>query len=127
MKLINLVKARRALWAYTQEKVPAKLAYKIMKFVKSTSDEVDFYEGKIKEILSKYAEKDVNGEPMIDGSNIKIIKEPGAQDNCVKELNAVGEIDVEAPQVTFSLKELEVLDLTALEMFDLDEFIITEE
>lgn len=126
MKLANLVKARRTLWEYAQEKVPAKLAYKIMKFVKSTSDEVDFYEDKVKEILSKYAEKDANGEPIIDGSYIKI-KEPGAQENCVKELNAVGGIDVEAPQIKFSLRELEKLNLSALEMFDLDEFIVAEE
>lgn len=125
MKLGNLIQARKALMAYADEKVSAKLAYKMMKFVKATSDDVAFYDEKIKEIIMKYAEKDEKGEIVNDDGNIKLIKD--SADACQKEINAVAEIDVDKPQVGFLLSELDELKLSATEMFVLDEFIKIEE
>lgn len=125
MKLGNLIQARKALMAYTNEKVSAKLAYKMMKFVKATSDDVAFYDEKIKEIIMKYAEKDDNGEIINDNGNIKLIKDTA--NACQKEINGVADIDIDKPQVMFLLRELEELKLSATEMFSLDEFIKIEE
>lgn len=125
MKLGNLIQARKALMAYTDEKVSAKLAYKMMKFIKATSDDVAFYDEKIKEIIMKYAEKDESGEIVNDNGNIKLIK--GTANDCQKEINAVANIDIDNPQVGFFLSELDELTLSATEMFALDEFIKIEE
>lgn len=125
MKLGNLIQARKTLMAYTDEKLSAKLAYKMMKFVKSTSDDVAFYDEKIKEIIMKYAEKDDNGEIINDNGNIKLVK--GTANDCQKEINAVVDVDIDKPQVGFFLSELNELKLSATEMFALDEFITIEE
>ena len=125
MKLGNLIQARKALMAYADEKVSAQLAYKMMKFVKATSNDVAFYDDKIKEIIMQYAEKDDNGEIVNDNGNIKLIK--GTTNDCQKEITAVADIDIDKPQVMFLLRELDELKLSVAEMFVLDEFITIEE
>lgn len=125
MKLKNLIQARKTLSSYSEEKVSAKLAYKIMKFIKATSEEVAFYDEKIKEVIMKYAERDENNEVKADGNNIKLLK--GTGEDCQKEVNEIAEIEVEKPQIGFYLRELDELKLSAAEMFVLDEFITIEE
>lgn len=125
MKLGNLIQVQKTLMAYTDEKVSAKLAYKMMKFVKAISDDVAFYDEKIKGIIMKYAEKDEKGEIVNDEGNIRLIKD--LANDCQKEINAVADIDVDKPQVGFLLSELDELKLSAAEMFALDEFIKIEE
>lgn len=125
MKLGNLIQARKTLMPYIGEKVSAKLAYKMMKLIKSTLDEVDFYDNKVKEVIMKYAEKDDNGEIINDNGNIKLIKDTA--NDCQEEINDIANIDIDKPQVMFLLRELDELKLSATEMFALDEFIKIEE
>lgn len=125
MKLDNLIQARKTLMSYIDEKISARLAYKMMKLIKLTSDDATFYDDKIKEIIMKYAERDENNEVIADGNNIKLVR--GSGEDCQKEINEILEIEVEKPKIVFYLKEFDELKLSAAEMFALDEFITIEE
>ncbi len=125
MKLNILLQARKALMQRAQEKISTALSYKMMKFMKASADEDAFYNTKFKEIITKYAEKDENGNPVEQNGGIKIIKDK--IEDCQKEINAIGETEIEKPKITFTVWELEELKLSMAEVFALDEFIEGEE
>lgn len=124
MKLENLIQARKTLKTYANERVSSALAYKMMKFMKASSDEDAFYNEKIRDVISKFAEKDENGEFVMQNGAIRIIKDKVV--DCQKEIDAVGSTDIEKPKITFTLSELNELKLSMSEVFTLDEFITEE-
>jgi len=121
MKLSQLIKIRKTLETHAQESIPTALAYKIMKFIKASSEEGAFYNEKFREIIEKYADKDENGKPIINGSNIKIQTELIPE--CEKELRELEDTEVELPKIKFTVVELSPLKFSVAEMFILDEVI----
>lgn len=61
MKLNKLLQARNALAKRSNEQLPAGLAYKILKFMKASDTEEEFYRRGINTIIEKYGQKDANG------------------------------------------------------------------
>ena len=121
MNIVTLLSANELFHRFAQTKVAPRLAYKIMKFCKSVEIEEEFYNNRRNEIISTYAEKDENGYPIVEGDRVNIIKDKIAEANtAMLELN---NMDVEAPNVKFTLDELEVFELSVADMFVLDEFI----
>jgi len=123
MKIKNLIQARRVIASKAEEPVSVKLAYKMMKFIKASSDEGAFYNEKIRGVIEKYGEKDADGNLVIQDNGVKVRDEYIAE--CQTEISAIEETDVEC-NVKFTLTELEELKLSMNEIFALDT-IITEE
>lgn len=122
MNIITLINTARIFNQFAQTKLPSKLAYKIMKFCKSVATEEEFYNTKRNEIIDTYAVKDENGQVVAtDDGMIKII--PGKIDEANAALQELNDIEVEAPNVRFTLDELEGLELSVADMFALDAFI----
>ena len=121
MKLYNLLQIRTTLNAHTKDTMSTMLAYKIMKFIKSTEAEETFYNEKMQEILLKYGAKDENGDYIKSEGGIKIID--GKVDDCHKEINELAETEVEIPAITFTIDELSQINLTVAELYTLDEII----
>lgn len=123
MELNELLQARKILANHVNDKVCATLAYKLMKFLKSSDNEEEFYLTKIRELIDKYGEKDGEGKPVhADNGNIKI--EQSKVEECENEIENLGKTDVAEPTIKFNLLELSELKLSAKEMYALDNFVI---
>lgn len=118
MKLIDLLKARKVLDDHSAESIPTTLAYKIVKFIKATDVEANFYQEQIKILIDKYATKDENG-------NINVLPENAEEWNV-----AITELQntlIDTPAIRFNLIELEPLMFSVADMFALNELIIDEQ
>lgn len=123
MELNEVLQARKILADHIDDKVGATLAYKLMKFLKASDNEEEFYYTKLQEIISEYAMKDADGAPVIEDGNVKIL--PSKVKDCHDAMTDLCKISVAEPGITFDLKELSELRLSAKEMYSLDSFITT--
>lgn len=121
MELKKLMEARDVLISYFEKKLGGTLAYKIMKFLKGSEDEENFYTSKLKELLDEYSEKDTDGNFVTQDNNVKI-REDKIQE-CKEAINALGNTEVTAPSILFELDEIAELQLSAKEAYALDDFI----
>lgn len=122
MNIITLINAADILNQFANTKVSSKLAYKIMKFCKGVANEEEFYNSKINEIINTYAEKDEDGQVIVnDDGVVRIMQDKIAEANAaMMELNM---LEVDMPNVRFTLDELDGFELSATDMFVLDAFI----
>lgn len=122
MELNKLLEARRVLLSHVDDKVSGTLAYKIIKFAKSSDNEEEFYLSKLNALIAEYSEKDGEGNPVrVDGGNIKI-KSDKIQE-CENAVSQLGETEVEVPSIMFTVDDLSELKLSAREAYALDGFI----
>ena len=122
MNIITLLNIRQIFAQIAQMKISSKLAYKIMKFCKSIEIEEEFYDNKRMEIIRIYSEKDETGNPIVNADGTaKIIAEKMQEANrALRELNSM---EVEIPNIRFSLAELEEVKLSVADMYALDALI----
>lgn len=123
MNIVTLMNAAKVFNQVAQTKISSKLAYKIMKLCKSAAEDEEFYNNKRNEIINEYAVRDENGQISVsDDGMINIIQDkiPEAE-RALRELN---EIEVDAPNIKFTLDELDELKLSVADMFALDAFIV---
>lgn len=122
MNIVTLINATKVFNQIGREPISSRLAYKIMKFCKSVMIEEDFYNTRRSEIINKYAMRGANGQILVsDDGMIRIVEDKiDEANNAIIELN---NIEVEAPNIKFTLVELEELKLSVADMFVLDAFI----
>ena len=92
-------------------KVSAKVAYKFNKLCNSLKNDADFYKTELNKIIERYAERDENGSLIhLEYGAIKIKSEdmPTAQ----KEINNLDTLEVDAPDIKFTIDELDGLQLS---------------
>ena len=125
MNIITLINTAKIFNKFAQTKVSSRLAYKIMKFYKSVAVEEEFYNTKRNELINMYATRDESGNIAVDDQGmICIIPDKINEANmALQELNS---IEVETPNIKFTLSELDELQLSVADMFALDEFIEEE-
>lgn len=121
MKITTLINAANVFNQFAQTKTTPAIAYKIMKFCKSVAAEEEFYNAKRNEIIDAYAKRDENGQIVVQDGMIGI--EPDKIEEANKAFGELNDIEVEAPKIKFKLSELEGFELSAADMFTLDEFI----
>lgn len=122
MNILTLINAANIFNQVAQNKITPKLAYKIMKFCKSAAAEEEFYNNKRNEIISMYAVRDEHGQIAVSQDGMINIKQDKIDEAnaAMRELNG---IDVDMPDIRFSLAELEELKLSVADMYVLDAFI----
>lgn len=122
MTLNSVEKLHNVLSSLNQNTMPLRLAYKFTKISSKIEEDYNFYIEKTKEIVIKYAEKDEEGKiiPNEQG-NVTIHK------NCIsqaeKELFELAAIEVDNPEITFTLEELESLEIKPYDLQYLIPFI----
>ena len=122
MNIRTLLDVKYIFVQIAQTKISSKLAYKIMKFYKSIEVEEKFYNSKKTEIINLYSEKDSTGYPVVDDNdNVVII--PDKIQEAHEAMNELNNINVEIPNIKFTLDELEELKLSVADMYILDAFI----
>jgi hypothetical protein len=92
-------------------KVPAKVAYKFNKLCNALKNDADFYRVELNKIIERYGERDENGSLIpLEYGGVKIKSEdmPTAQ----KEINNLDNLEVDAPDIKFTVDELDGLQLS---------------
>lgn len=105
------------------KKMSLKTAYKLSKLIQKIETELTFYNTKFQEIVNAYGKKDENGNYVLteDGQGVQIID--GKMAECQKEINDLGNLEVEIEGISFTLEELESFEFTVEEMFNMMPFI----
>ena len=121
MKLSEIEKLYTTLKQLNEREMPIKISYKFSKIFSQISTDFEFYSKKIQEILSKYGEKDEEGNFVIKDGMVPFQKD--YVDLAMKELDELNSIDITLPEYQFSLEELEPLSLTPAQVSSLTNFI----
>lgn len=121
MKLSKLLDARCVLSSHAEDKVSGTLAYKIMKILKSSDSEEEFYCTRVKALIDEYAEKDDKGNPVVNDSKVKIKEDKISE--CEMAISQLRETEVIVPQIFLTASDLGELQLSAKEAFALESFI----
>lgn len=100
-----------------------KLAYQISLIKKEIEDKTEFYREHLRLLIQEYGLKDEKGNfvQTEDGNGIKLI--PEKQNDFVKKMNELDDIDVELSVKPIPLSELENLKLTPNEVQVLIPFV----
>lgn len=120
MKIIELLNAKNA-FDMTAEIKNKQTGYKVVKFIRAIESEVEYYNKTVQELIQKYAEKDEDGNIVVTDKGTKIDKESRAAFE--KEVNDLNSVEVDKPNIEFTIEELEDCSLTYNEMYALFPFI----
>lgn len=126
MKLKKLIQVKGIFVPFIRTKLPAKLSYKILKFIRAVEFEEKFLNDKLKEIIGEYGKKDENGKFVLDKDGNIVIQEDKV-DACNKAVEELDELEVNAPEIKFDLAELDSLTLSVVDIAIIEDFINKEE
>lgn len=111
MKMYEILDFSKVYDSIKNEKMSIKTAYKLNKLIKKIEEENNFYNIKFHEIIEQYAEKNDQGEyQYIDENSIKI--KEGKEQECYKKVSELQNLEIETPNITFSIEELGDINLT---------------
>lgn len=103
-------------------KLPIKTAYKLSRLNEAISKEISFYQTQLREIVGEYCIKDEEGKyvPTEDGQGFRIMA--GKEAECNTRMSELHQLEVELPDITFTIDEfngveLRVQDLTGIMPF----------
>lgn len=100
------------------QKLSFKVLYKLSTLAKAVDEKTAFYREKFQEVLKEYGELDENGNliPTEDGNGIKV--KPGTETECIAKINELQALEVDMPDVKFSIEDFGDIELT-MEVFGL--------
>ena len=114
---------RDVLSKITSQSLPISTVYKLSKLFEAVKSEGDFYSTHLDAIIEEYGQKDDNGQYLLteDKMGVRIDKDKVAEVEA--KLQELWKIEVELPDVKFTLAELEKVELTVQEFNSLMPFI----
>ena len=122
MEINKLLQIRNVIVEHIDDKICAPLAYKLMKYLKTTDAEEEFYHKRTQELIDEYGEKDDSGKVVHNpDGGVNIQKD--RIDECKKKIEELGATNVDSPDVKFSMNEIAELKLSVKEMYILDDLI----
>ena len=121
MKLSQIEPLKETLLNISQKELPFRLAYKVSKLSEKIEKDYLFFTEEVQKIIIKYAERDEKGEIAFEGNNVKIQRDLIEQ--AEKDLKELDEVETEEINVSFTLDELESLNIKPLEVSALMPFI----
>lgn len=121
MKLSSIENLYITIKSFQEKEMSIRLSYKFSKIFDSIESDYQFFFSQLRKILDKYAEKDENGEFVQKDDHIPFRKE--TFDLAEKALNDLYETEITLPKITFTLDELEELNIKPFELKALLPFI----
>lgn len=121
MKIIDLINAKNAFDLNCKYDGDMQLAFKVVKFIKAAETEADFYDKKYSEIITRFAMRDENGNFVQTERGLSI--SPNFINNFTKEVEELNSVEVEAPDIKFTIEELNKCDLTGNGLYALYPFV----
>lgn len=104
------------------QKLPIRTAYNLSKIFARAREELEFYQEKFKEIVTRYGEKDKNGNLIfLENENVSIPKDK--IEECQKEITDLQNLELEIPNYSLPLDSLEAIKISLDEISVLLPFI----
>ena len=104
------------------QELPIRTAYSLSKIFARAREELEFYQQKLKEIITQYGEKDENGNLIfLENENVSIPKDK--IEECQKEITDLQNLELEIPDYSISLDSLEAIKISLDEISVLLPFI----
>ena len=103
------------------ETLPVKVSYALTKAYRALQSELDLFNEQRKPILEKYAEKDADGEFVVENDSYKIAD----HEHFGKEINELLNVETEIEIPTIKIEALDGINLKAHELMLID-FMIEE-
>ena len=122
MKLINLVQINNIFKPDMKFK-DIQVGYKVMKFLKSIENDVNFYNSKLTEIAQDCAERDGDKIKTTDSGNLVLAKDKISEWN--DKIADLADIDIEVTLPSFKLEDFSQCNFN-LEELSILESLITE-
>lgn len=123
MDLGKVMNIRALIESFADNKdINSHLKYWMMKFLRKTQDDCDFYQKEFNKTLAEFAEKDANGKIAVDGQQHVILKQ-GVVESFNAAMVDLDRTSVEDPGIKFFLSELDKLNLTIRQMLILSDVI----
>lgn len=97
-------------------KLPLKTSYKFARLMKRAEEEVNFYQAKFNEIVEEYGVKEENGQYKFTPDGMSIVIIPGKEAECNQKLAELRNLDVSIEGITFTIEELEKIDVSISEL-----------
>ena len=115
MKMYEVLELQKLYTSIANIKLPLKTTYKFARLMKRAEEEIAFYQEKFREIVEEYGVKE-NGEYKLtpDGQSIVIIA--GKEVECNQKLAELRNLEVMIEGITFSIDELEGIDISIQEL-----------
>ena len=123
LKMSNVL-AMQSIYSKLKDQVmPISITYKLARLFNSFQESSEFYSAELSKIIAKYSEKDADGNPVpLDyGAGVKIQQEYLVE--AQEKLNELLRLEVDVPDITFTLQELESVQLSLDEFNQLLPFI----
>ena len=123
MKMYQIMEYKKFYEELKNKKLPLRVAYKLNKLFKSLEEEALFYQEKFAEIIQEFGLKDENGNFILteDEQGVRIKEDKISE--CELKIQELARLDVEITDISFSLEELDSLELTVKEIEWLAPFI----
>lgn len=118
-QLISTLNIEKELFS---QKLPIRTAYNLSKIFTRAREELEFYQKKLKEIITQYGEKDENGNLIfLENESVSIQKDK--VEECQKEITDLQNLELEIPDYSISLDSLEAVKISLDEISVLLPFI----
>lgn len=124
MKIFELIKARQVFEEISQQKLPISIAWKISKFLSKIDTDYKFYAERMAEIIREYSLKDDKGAPIQEDGGFKI--NPELKEECVQKVQELEAVEIEIPDITFTLEELKDISFSPAELKTISAFVKEE-
>lgn len=125
IKIVQAAELMVLINSFKDKKMPIKTAFKFNNLETLIQGHYEFYIEKLNEIIYEYGEKDSENNLIMteDQTGYKIQK--GFEIECQEKINELSNLEVELPNsVSFTLEELENLEVNLYEIQSLSELII---
>lgn len=105
------------------QEMSVKLAYRLNQIEEICEKKVNFYEIKMRDIITRYSEKDNDGNPVFLEDNKSVKIKPETVTECTEKIQELSELEVETPDIAFTLEELGEIKLSITDVKALMPFI----
>lgn len=99
------------------KKMPFKVLYKLSVLSKAIAENTEFYREKLQEILHEYGQLDEEGNLKQTEDGKGVVLQTGREQECFKKMTELQNVEVELPDITFTIEEFDNVELT-LEVFN---------
>jgi hypothetical protein len=123
MLITNIIQCSDSCAKLSTTKLPFKTAYKLSKLSKAIEDEVAFYREKMQELINEYGQKDEDGDLVFIDNGQGIALKPETQAECYAKIAELEALDIELPDIKFSVDEFADTTLSLEELQPILPFI----
>lgn len=121
IKIFEAVEMGKLLEKLSKMPIDVQISYKFAKISLSLKNDIDFYQNQYIKYLKEFGLQNEEGFVLNEQKNIKII--PGKEEECRNNFSKLNSIEIEIPDIYFTLDELKGLKFSISDMKILTPFI----